>query len=253
MFILTILLILSLPSHPVYVRADNTRTYFARIMYDDVCLYKQALDINDSSNVYFTLPRTYFVELLDDIDSYYKVNYNGISGYVKKESVQPIAGTPQNPYLTNITFRIYSDQSRSLRSEPSENGGPSTQIAYIPLLNRNLTYYGTIIGQSLIDGRTNIWYYCKYTADKDYYGYVYSDFCDEMSIITENKENVTFISDPIFSTPEEEQIAIPINNKNTMTIVCILSIPAIVFVFMILKSSIILNNEKSSRKEIKEY
>ena len=37
----------------------------------------------------------------------------------------------------------------------------------------------------------DIWYYCKYTADKDYYGYVYSDFCDEISPFINNNEELT--------------------------------------------------------------
>lgn len=252
MFILSLLLLLSTLTTPNYVYADHVYNYFARIMYNNVYLYKQALDIDDYSNVYFTLPRTYFVELLDDQGIFYLVNYNGITGYVKKESVQTVAETPQNPYLSNISFRIYSEQSRSLRTEPTEDGGAATQITYIPLLNRNLTYYGTIAGQSLIDGRTNVWYYCKYTADQDYYGYVYSDFCDEMSTITDNTEDVSYISGPSFGPPQEEQ-SLPINDNTTTIVVCILSVPALVFVFMILKSSIILNKEKKISREVKEY
>ena len=252
MIILSILLLISIQTSIPYVSAETPITYFARIMYDNVFLYKQALDIDDYSNVYFELPRTYFVELLDEEGDFYLVNYYNMTGYVKKENVQTIAGTPQNPYLTDISFRIYSEQSRSLRTEPTELGGASTQITYIPLMSRNVTYLGKITGTALIDGRTNIWYYCKYTADKDYYGYVYSDFCDEMSTISENKEEVTYISGPTFD-PIIEDTSLPMNDSSTTIIICILCVPALIFVFMILKSSIILNKEKQSSKEIKEY
>lgn len=251
MFTLMFILFLLQPSLP-YVSADSIDTFFARVMYDNVYLYKSALDIQDYSNVYFELPRTYFVELIDSHGDFYQVKYLSFTGYVKKESVQTIVGTPMKPYLNDISFRVYSEQSRSLRIEPTETAGSASLVTYIPLLSRNLTYYGKIVGTSLIQGRTNIWYYCKYTADKDYYGYVYSDFCDEMTTILENTENVIYRSNPTFESTKIET-SLPIEDKTTTIIIAILCIPAIIFVFMILKSSVILNKEKRETKEIREY
>lgn len=251
MIILLILTLLFNSSIP-YVSADNTVSYYARIMYDNVYLYRSPVDIDDINNIFFELPRTYFVELLESENSFYKVNYSSFTGYVKKECVQTIAGTPITPCLNSINFRIYSEQSRSLRTEPSETAGTASLVAYIPLMCRNLTYYGKISGDSLIDGRTNIWYYCKYTADKDYYGYVYSDFCDEMTPIVENDENVIYTTNPTFeTTPPDNHI--PLENNTTTIIITILCIPALIFVFMILKSSVILNKEKRNAHEIREY
>lgn len=250
--IILALILLSLNTTLPYVSADNVETYYARVMYDEVYLYKSPLDITDYSNVYFELPRTYFVELIDSTDDFYKVQYSSFTGYVKKESLQTIVGTPITPYLDNISFRIYSEQSRSLRTEPTETAGTSSLVTYIPLLSRNLTYYGEIKGASLIDGRTNVWYYCKYTADKDYYGYVYSDFCDEMSTIAENSEEVVYTSNPTFEVIETET-SLPLADKTTTIIIAILCVPALIFVFMILKSSVILNKEKREAKEVREY
>lgn len=237
-----------------YVYASNTQTFYARIMQEDVKLYKTAIEAEDFSNVYFVLPSTYFVELLDETSNgFFKVSYLNFTGYVKKDCVQTIVGTPITPYLTDISFRVYSEQSRDLRTEPTTKSGSSSQVAYIPLLNRNLTYYGKIVGEQLIDGRTCVWYYCKYSADKDYYGYVYSDFCDELTEIVPNTETVSYTTNPDFSPEEETPVAIPLENKATGIIIAILCLPACAFLFMIFKSKKILATEKPKSKEVVDY
>ena len=249
-----ILLIIFLQSTSPIVCASNNVTYFARVMFDDVMLYRAPVDTTDSSNVYFELPKTYFVELLDSAnDTFFYVKYMSFEGYVKKDSVQAITSTPSNPYLENISFRVYAELSRNLRNEPNTTSGTSSQVAYIPLLSRNLIYYGKIEGECLIEGRTNIWYYCKFTADKDYYGYVYSDFCDELTPILTNSEEVTYTSNPDFKPVEIEQTSIPPNDKSVGVIVAILAVPTLIFLFMIIKSKNILTKERVRDKEIIDY
>lgn len=253
MLVLILILIFS-QTQCLYVSASSNETHFARIMYDNVYLYKTPNDVSDNSNILFELPKTYFVELLENANAdFYKANYLNISGYVKKESVQTIAGVPSSPYLNNIHFRVYAELSRDLRSEPNTDNGSSAQIAYIPLFSKNLTFYGKIFGESLIDGRTNIWYYCKYSADQDYYGYIYSDFCDEMSVISENTENVTYVDNPDFDKTEQiKNYTIPQSDNHIGIIVGILTIPAVAFLLLILKGKHILNKNISD-KEIIDY
>lgn len=256
--ILLLVLIFSLQNSLLYVSASTFDTYYARIMYDNVYLYKSPIDVDEYSNIYFSLPRTYFVELLENSNSeFYKVNYLNFSGYVKKEYVQTIVGKPNTPYLENQSFRVYSEQSRDMRSEPSTISGSSSQIIYIPLYSRNLTFYGTIEGERLVDGRTNIWYYCKYSADKDYYGYVYSDFCDEfkLSEIPLNNEQVSYTSEPSFGENNEINTSLPIENKTTAIVIAILTVPALIFVFMILKGGHLISKKENQKqnKEIKDY
>ncbi len=252
--VLLIIFILIFSSCSTCVYASTPSTYYARIMQDNTYLYKSAVNVDDYSNIYFILPKTYFVELIDESNNgFYKVNYMSFTGYVKKDSVQAIAGKPINPYLTNINFRVYSEQSRDLRSEPITTSGSSSQVAYIPLMCRNLTYYGTIQGEQLIEGRTNVWYYCKYSADKDYYGYVYSDFCDELTKINENTEQVTYISSPDFNPQQEIPTTLPLKNKTTGIVVAVLCVPAGIFLFMIFKNKRILAQESSHAKEIVDY
>ena len=255
MLVLILILLFSSTAETLPVSAASNETYFARIMFDQVYLYKTPNNIEDSSNIYFELPKSYFVELTDSAnENFYKANYLNLTGYVKKDSVQTITGVPMSPHLENINFRVYAELSRDLRSEPNTSNGTSSQVAYIPLYTRNLTYYGKIVGESLIDGRTNIWYYCKYSADKDYYGYVYSDFCDEMTTILDNTEQVTYVDNPTFEPIKiEENYTIPTNDNNLGVIIGILSVPAIAFLLMIVKGKHILSKEKYKSKEVIDY
>lgn len=252
-----LILILLFNSSTFTVKAISTKTYYAKILYNQVYLYKLPEDNNTSSNIYFEIPRSYFVELTDSVnDLFYKANYLNFAGYVKKESVQAVENTPTMPYLNNLNFRIYAELSRQLRSEPNISSSSSNLLATIPLYSRNLQYIGKIEGECLIDGRTNVWYFCKYSADIDYYGYVYSDFCDELpNAIPENTEEITFIANPTFY--EEDEItntnSIPLNSNVTSIIIGILTIPALIFIFMIIKSKSILTKEKLIDKEIKYY
>lgn len=240
----------SIPS----VSANQETSFFARIMHEDVFLYKSPSETGVSSNIYFELPKTYFVQLLDNAnDEFYKVKYISFLGYVKKDSVQAIVGTPENPYLDNINFRVYAELSRDLRTEPNASSQSSNQVAYIPLLSKNLTYYGAVKGECLIEGRTNVWYYCKYSGDKDYYGYVYSDFCDELTKIKSNNEEVTYTTNPEFKKEEPSQATFSTNDNFVGIIVGILSVPALIFVLMIIKSKRILTKDKLNDKEIKDY
>ena len=239
---------------PVALSYATEDFYYARIMQEDVVLYKNPVENNDFSNVYFTLPETYFVKLISSANTdFYQVEYSSFTGYVKKECVQTIQGTPITPYLENINFRVYAELSRDMRTSPTTVSGLSSQITYIPLMSRNLTYYGKIEGECLISGRTNVWYYCKYTADKDYYGYVYSDFCDEETKILPNTEEVVYIDEPIFEKVETPEIAIPIDSDATGVIIAILSVPAVIFAFMIIKNKKITKSERTISREIIDY
>ncbi|MCQ2564990.1 MAG: hypothetical protein MJ152_03960, partial [Clostridia bacterium] len=205
------------------------------------------------SNTKFLLPQTYFVKLTDNANAdFYKAEYMGISGYVKKDKVQPIVGTPLQPYLENINFRIFAEPSRDMRTVPTSQDGSSSQVTYVPLLTRNLTYIGKVHGQELVEGRTDIWYYCKYSAEQDFYGYVYSDFCDKMSTITDNTESVTYLTTPIFEI-EQNTASLPLNSKATGIIIAILCVPAVVFVYMMFKGTKFVKQNKNSHKEVIDY
>ena len=107
MFILLFSFLLGFNSVPkVYVSASENKTYYAQVMFDETFLYRSDNLSEDCSNIFFELPKTYFVELTDFANNnFYKAKYLTFSGYVKKDRVQAIAGIPSNPFLKNISFR----------------------------------------------------------------------------------------------------------------------------------------------------
>ncbi|MBQ8615268.1 MAG: hypothetical protein IJ415_01715 [Clostridia bacterium] len=250
--IFLILLIIFNSMSPCVSAAEN-KTYYAKILFEQVYLYKSPVDNNDITNIYFELPKTYFVELLSKSGDFYEARYLDFKGYVKKDSVQAVESTPINPFLNNISFRVYAELSQSLRSSPTTQASSSNLIVTIPNLTKNITYFGKVSGECLIEGRTNVWYYCKYTADKDYYGYVYSDFCDEMPPIVSNTEEITYITNPTFEVQTQSTNTIPITNNAVGIIIGILSVPALIFVFLIMKGTKFLNKEKFKSREVIDY
>ena len=249
MFILILILILSQSPIP-YVSASSSCIY-ARIMQEDCFLYRSPIDVDDVSNIYFELPKTYFVELIDSPNNdFYEAKYMNTIGYIKKDSVQAITGTPINPYLSNVTFRVYATLSQDLRSYP--NVDITNHITTIPLLSKNIVYIGKVEGECLIEGRTNIWYYCRYIGDRTYEGYVYSDFCDEMSSISINTEDVTYTMNPSFSDMSTKTDSHHSNDNLIGIVIGILSIPALILVFMVIKSKQILSHDPNNN-EIVEY
>lgn len=250
--ILLILILIFQSSYLQVYAVDNT-TYYARVLFEQVYLYKTPTDNNHYSNILFELPKTYFVELLSKDGNFYEARYLNYVGYVKKDSVQAVSSTPINPFLNNVKFRVYAELSQSLWSSPSTEISSSSLITQIPHLTSNIEYIGKIYGESLIEGRTNIWYYCKYSSTKDYYGYVYSDFCDEMPVIANNTENIDYINNPTFEVYVEPTKTIPIDNNYVGIIVGILTVPALVFAFMVIKGSKIINHERPHKKEVVDY
>lgn len=235
--------------------ASETPTYFARVLQDDVKLYKSPIDAEDFTNVMFVLPKTYFVQLLDNAgNDFFKAKYKNFYGYVKKDKVMPVVGTPQTPYLDDINFRVFAELSRDMRTSPTTKPNVSNQVVYVPNLSRNLTFFGQIVGDSLIEGRTNVWFYCKYSADKDYYGYVYSDFCDELpTTLPINSEEISYTTAPDFNASQPEKTSIPLENKATGIVIAILSVPACLVVYLILRSSKFISTKQCKQKEITNY
>ena len=192
-FIFTFLFFYIKPSK-VYSFASKYTTYvYAQIKNETVYLYK-----NNSStsltNAYFSLPPTYFVLLLSNIDqNFYKVQYRDIVGFVLKNQVNPIAETPQTPYLENITFRVYSSDGINLLSSPFQN--PTPNIVNKVEVLQEVNYYGEIIADELIENRGYAWYYCK-DPKTNSYGYLYKGLCDNLSNISPNTETVSFITNP---------------------------------------------------------
>ena len=178
--------------------AQEEKQYYAKIMEDNIYMYNEPSEQNE--NLIFEIPKSYFVKLKDNAnENFYLAEYNGVEGYIKKEQVSPMNGTPQIPYATN-NFRIFSKEGLELLTAPSYTVGEI--ITVVPYLTENLLYIGKIYGEIAIPDKSGIWYYAEYKENEQIYqGYLYSVFCDKLATIEENTETFPLITEELFPEP----------------------------------------------------
>lgn len=241
---LTIFSILTMFTSSLTTLAENY--FFAKVVQEDVYLYSDPIDNIDKTM--FEIPKTYFVKLLDETNNdFYYAMYKDVYGYVKKSQVVVMDGTPTSPY-PNATFRIFSPDGIGLYSSPSTS--LTNQLTNIPYLTNTLKFYGYISGQEAIPEKSNIWYYCNYYNELNYYGYVYSVFCDQLSQIQDNLETFNVIENPIFKTNESPTELSP----TAMAFIIIgVSIPCLLVIYLLIRPSLtkdkILNEHPKAKKK----
>lgn len=231
------------------VNADSVA--YAQILQAGCYLYKTPVENTNYTNVYFMLENSYFVQLLSDYnDEFYKAKYMDVTGYVKKSQVQCVQGIPKAPFLNNISFRVFSSDSREMYDKPYAHSNNPTLKVYLPLYCKDLIYYGKIYGESAIEERTNIWYYCKYTITNEF-GYVYSDACDQMDDIIKNTEKLPYINSPQWdlAVPTSTQLVSMDSNPFKITIALIF-IPFVVFAILLIRFAY---TKRQTKKEIDTF
>lgn len=151
-------------------------------------LYKTAdVTNNESYNIFFEVPETYFVEIMYEQNGVYKVNYNQTIGYVLSQSIEKVSFTPQTPVLEGITFTL--KEGTQLRSTPMVT---ESNITCILPANVKLTYIAQTHGDASGGTDNDVWYYCHYSPTTDptivYTGYVYSARTQNLTHIPSNTE-----------------------------------------------------------------
>lgn len=217
------------------IKASANTQFFAQIQRDGVYL-----NLSPTASPIFEIPRTYYVELLENkVDGYYKARYLDIIGYVNENDIQCVNELPTTPYLQNVSFRILGEQSRELRSEPSRYKGVSTLITELPLYETNFIYYGTIEGDEVVPERSNIWYYASYSKNNlTKTGYIYSGLCDKLTTITYNPLSLYPIDSHEWQTQEPPTITTPSfepPSTNQLIIILAISIPMIILLIALFK------------------
>lgn len=224
---------------------------YAQIAQAGCYFYKTPTDNTNYSNVYFMLENSYFVQLLSEYnDEFYKAKYIDVVGYVKKSQVQCVQGAPKMPFLNNVSFRVYNNTSRGMYDKPFINTNNPNLKVYLPLYCEDLIYYGKIYGESAIEERTNIWYYCKYTVTNEC-GYVYSDACDKMGSIIPNTEKLPYISSPQWnSSLATNAPLITVDSKPFKITTILICIPFAIFIILLFRFAII---KRDNKKEIDTF
>lgn len=231
------------------------QSVYAKITNENIYIYSQPI-CSDFYKIFY-IPRSYFVLLLDNANDaqnlFYKAKYLDTIGYIKKNEVQPVIGTPDLPFA-QATFKVFSAHGLELRNSPNLL---SEELIMVPFLADGLTFYGKISGETMIPGLGNVWYYCKYISKTNdyYYGYLYSGLCCDLSSIPENEESLSEFFGEVFP---KETGTLPVDNEiklsNELKIVIIIcaSLPCLFIIYLLFKpTKLIIDNGKNQKKKIK--
>lgn len=227
-----------------YSKNNDNENLYAKALSDCV-LYKSKEMSENAFDVYFQIPETYFVLILEDIDDKcYKVKYDRFVGYVKKNSVEIALFVPVVKTLDGVTLDIKSSSGTQIWSHPTTGSEICTTLSAGTV---GLKYIASVVGEVPVGGKNNIWYYVSYTSEINstnvYEGYVYS-------------ENVTNLSDIILNTETNPEVINTENNDENLLfisstiktiVVAIVAIPVILF-FVIILYKLVKNIKKNTNK-----
>lgn len=228
-------------------KAQQRQAFYAKVEDDQTYFYSDPVD-QDSSKL-FILPQSYFVYLTDDAnDEFFVAQYKDLYGYVKKQEVTVMKGTPNTPFAS-ANFTIADPEGLALYASPTFTN--SLQLARLEYLTIISTYYGTMPGENVPD-LENPWYYCKINQEQtDIFGYVYSYFCYKESSIPTNTESFDVIDSPSFdSTPVSSQ---PLSEVAMAFIVIGVSLPCLLIIYLLIKPSLQKGKFTEKRKPKKRH
>lgn len=246
----------------------ESKVQYAKVVSSNVKLYRSLSGNEDFLNVYFTIPQSYFLILnYCDNDNYYSATYLDITGYVKRNEVQCVKGTPSTPFANDASFRVWVPGGIELRSSPTQSQGLNT-VATIQPMETNLKYYGSIDGEESISYKSTNWYYCKYYKNGiSQSGYVYAAFCDLLTLIPENKETLEYIDSPDFEETIPTSSDLGVNTElsslpsvTQIIIIVAVCLPCIFLIYLLFRPTKItakvmeevnLNSKKSKKKKNK--
>lgn len=217
----------NLPSTLVFASSSN----YYKVKNDCILFKTNNLTSDDFSNIYFKIPTTYFVTLLNESDGVAKVKYGNFIGYVNILSLSKVDFIPQNPTLLNVTFNINNDSGTHIRSVPITSN-TSNILTTIPAGTKNINYIASINAETPPGGSDNTWFYCEYSPENSptsvFTGYIYSERCNSLSAIEANlEENIqqeilgpTNIDDNL-STEDAEIMLSPEVRVIFITLICL--------------------------------
>ncbi|MCL2540369.1 MAG: hypothetical protein FWE53_02935 [Firmicutes bacterium] len=217
----------------------KTATYaedaiYYRIITGSSYLYRTPSESVLHTNLFFSLPETYFVEFVSESwPLFLEVNYNGIRGYVLKTDVQRVYGAPVTPYAAGIMFQIEGIANAIVRSRPDT--GTGAYLGVVPYNASGVEYLGSINGQEAVSGLGTTWYFARYNSAEQgiLTGYIYAALAAPLPNLAANPEILPIVPPDtggggVVLPPE-------LNDPNSWLLLGLLSIPAIFLLFMLFK------------------
>lgn len=228
-FSLLLMIVCGFSSFTATISFAESYTYYAKVNSDNIYFYSQPIDSDDSR--LFIIPRTYFVKLISyQDDNFYYAQYDNLFGYVRIGDVVVMNGVPTNPYATS-EFRVFIPNGLGLYASPIADA--ENKIVDVPYLCETIKFYGERQGEQYVPEKSDTWYYCCYQGESDYYGYLYSVFCDKVDTIVDNNQTFDIVDNPIFQTNPQS----PSGLSTTAMILIIIgvSIPCLVVFYLLIK------------------
>lgn len=232
-----LLLILSTCSFPIKITASSLG--YAQVKNSTTLLYRTSQIDESLSNVFCYLEESYFVEILSEAENdFYKVYYNGVIGYVKKNKVERVSETPKKPYPNNIYFDI-ADNKCYLRSLPKSS--ENNVITTLNSSTKSMRYIGKISGEESIDFTGSTWYLTEYEGQ---IGYVYFGYTENLNTIFPNVEKVSHLSN---SNALDRMN--PLSNTTCIIVIGCILLPCLFIMFLMFKPKRIKAKVKTKYKE----
>ncbi len=228
--------------------SENTGNTYAKV--DDDCLLFKTTDTELIlySNIHFTIPKGYFVTIITSITSeVVKVKYGAFTGFVKTSKIKTVSGTPKKPTLENITFSIKESSSTQIRKTPTTDEQDNI-LHIIPSATTNIKYIAEVSGEIPPSGSSHTWYFAEYSPESDpvsvYYGYIYSEKTENLTVIPENHE---FESELLHSDNQTtiEENYIHLSGGVKAVLIVIISLPMLIIFIILLVSTKRNKNDKN--------
>ena len=218
--------------------AEVDGEFYGKINSTSAYLFSSA----DTASLLFLLPNTYFVKILDVEDDFYEVNYKDLTGYVLKNDVRLMEGSPNTPYL-NLSVTNYT--SYCLYENPSTNSSAFCELAE----NSTLSYYGSINGEE-ISNRGDEWHYVSAAVDGVvHHGYIFSEVTDILTI-PQNSETFPEVDESALysSTPEFSSLS---TGTKVLLIVAI-TVPSAFILFFLIKPNKLSKRVAKPEKKVRK-
>ena len=234
----------------LYANAKAETTTYAKALVGCV-LYKSQLLSPNLDNIYFIVPETYFVSILEQIsDVCLKVQYKKYIGYVDASTITIATFIPIVKTLENIKIDIKETSGTQVWSIPSTSGNVYTTIS---AGTKNIDYIAMCYGSIPSGGESNLWYYVSFTPESNstnvYEGYVYSENVTNLTNIVSNTE--TNPESIIEDNDDSNTIFLPESLKSVIIIVLI--IPCVCLLFIVLFKIASIGKRKKNFDDMADY
>ena len=208
---------------------------YLRVMEDNTMLYRTSSLEDSSQNIYFELPKTYFVKFLEQVDEEScRVLYDGIEGFVASSNLQKCYSTPTTPYASNQTLDIVDVCNAVVYSLPSNE---AEFVGIIPFNASQIKYWGKTKGATIIEELENDWFYVRYQSFEQgiITGYVYAPLCTNQTEIIPNEEEVLTAPPEKVVETNTVPVASEFQNIDSMLLIVGLSAIALVIIYLLFK------------------